>query len=193
MEILSNIWLALTTENEMLVKIFTIILTPLEHFLILTLFLNILRIKTNTRNKFIYVFTFSLISIINIFFIPAPFNIFTNYIFAFIIIFFLFKIGILKTVFAVFSPAIIFILLETLLLPIFTGFLNISTKQAQLIPIYRLFFNLITYFSLVFLLFLLKFKKFKLKFLEHINRKTKLIIMFDFIFRYFNNLCTNLY
>ena len=79
MEVLNNIWTAISTPNEGLVNIIVSLATFVENFLVMTLSLTILNIKANLKQKLTYVLTMSIISIISLNFIPSPFNIFFNY------------------------------------------------------------------------------------------------------------------
>ena len=94
MEFLNNIWTAISTPNELLVNIciaFLILLleAPLTFYLIS----NVFNIKFNKKQQFTYIITTGIIAIIANFFIDWPFNIILNYISAFIILFFIFKIS----------------------------------------------------------------------------------------------------
>ena len=55
MEILNNIWSALTTENEMLMSLILIPFNLIENYISLTLFSTILKIECNKRQKLIYI------------------------------------------------------------------------------------------------------------------------------------------
>ena len=104
MELLNNIWNALSTPNETLTTIISSPLTFLEVYLMMILFILILKIETTYRQKIIYVVLASIISLLTKYFIPSPYNVFVNYILLFIIIYFLFKQSYLKTLIAVVCP-----------------------------------------------------------------------------------------
>ena len=118
MEIFNNIWTALSTPNEGLVNILLIPCAFIENVLIMYLFLYILNIKANRKQKIIYVILSSICTLITNNFISSPFNTIINYVILFIIIYFVFKQNILKTTLAVFLPLIVFALLSSLLLNI---------------------------------------------------------------------------
>ena len=61
MEMLNNIWSALSTENVDLLNIIFIPLSFIENFLVLKLFANLLNIKYSTRQKLLYIFITPLI------------------------------------------------------------------------------------------------------------------------------------
>ena len=80
MEVLNNIWTAISTPNEGLVNIVVSLITFIEYFLVMTLFLTILNIKATIKQKTLYVISISIISIISMNILPSPINIFFNYI-----------------------------------------------------------------------------------------------------------------
>ena len=55
MEILNNIWTVLNTQNELSTQIITFPFAFIESYITTTLFLTILDIPTNNRNKILYV------------------------------------------------------------------------------------------------------------------------------------------
>ena len=56
MELLNNIWTALTTPNETLMNIILVPGTIIEAFLSLLIFTTLLRINSSNKQKFLYVF-----------------------------------------------------------------------------------------------------------------------------------------
>jgi len=55
MEILNNIWNVLSTENAQVISIITYPCIIIENFLVLLLFVNLLNIKCNYKQKLLYV------------------------------------------------------------------------------------------------------------------------------------------
>ena len=80
MEILNNIWIALSTPNENLLNILSIPLYFVENLLTMYLFLNITNISSTGKQKILFVVLMSIVSILTINIIPNPFNIYCNYI-----------------------------------------------------------------------------------------------------------------
>ena len=54
MEILSKLWVAMTTQNENLIMVFSIFLSLIEIPLTMEFFLNVLKIQTSTKQKHLY-------------------------------------------------------------------------------------------------------------------------------------------
>lgn len=101
MEFLNNIWTAISTPNELLIKICLVFFTIfIEAPLSFSLINNVFNITSSKKQKYIYVVSTAFIAIIAVFFLEWPFNIALNYISAFIIIYFVLKMNIIKTIIA---------------------------------------------------------------------------------------------
>ena len=181
MEILNNIWTALTTQNEELVQILLIPCTFLEVLLGMALFLNVLNINADKKQKLIYVILSSTSALLTSNFLPAPFNMFINYILLFIINYCIFKMNILKTILAVVMPTIVFALIGTLVLNPFVKIINMDYNIAQFIPIYRLIYLFVTYSIFTLIILFIKNKNIYLNVLEELDNKTKCILILTFI------------
>ena len=162
METLNNICTLLTTESEFLTKIITSPTVIIELWLDFLLFTSILKISYKKSEKWIYILTLSLTSLISEFFVPQPFNLFVNYPLQFIAIKHVFKQKNLKTLLAVIIPTIIFALVGTLILNPFLTFLHIDYLQTQNIPIYRILYLFIFYIIILSILIFIKLKNLKL-------------------------------
>ena len=181
MEILNNIWNALSTENEALINILFIPLYFVEAYLSLLLFINILNIKATKKQKIIYVVLSSIVALITNNFLPEPFNMFINYILLFTINYFNFKMNILKTILSVIMPTIAFGLIGTLILNPFVKIINMDYNIAQFIPIYRLSYLGISYIILSVLIIFIKNKNIYLNTLDELDKKTKFMLIISFI------------
>ena len=120
MEILQTIWNALTTENVMLIRIISVPMTILEVAVTTLLFTSILNIKSEKKQKLFYIFSFSFIAIISMLFLPTPFNTFINVIACPILVYFIFKTNIIKSILAEIIPYIVFFILSSLLITLLT-------------------------------------------------------------------------
>lgn len=182
METLNNIWIMLNTSNELYKKIFVSPLTFLETYIGMTLFLTILNIPTNRKNKILYVILSSLVTIFNSFCIPGPINVFINYILYFTFIIIIFKTSPFKALISIVSSSAIFGLISTLILnPYITAF-NITTEQLSSIPIYNVGYLLCLYSLSFILILILRIKNFKINLFEDIDLRNKSIIFTNFIF-----------
>lgn len=181
MEVLNNIWNALSTENVGLVNILTTPSIIIENFLTLLIFINLLNFKCSTKQQLLYICLSSVFSFLTNMLLPSPFNVICNYLFFFIIIHFIFKQGFVKSLIALFLPVIIFSLITVLILNIYIKVFNITLEQAETTPIYRLLYLSIVYLTVSLIVFILKHNNFKIKILEDFDIQTKFIVIFNFI------------
>lgn len=183
MNVLNNIWLALSTPNEELVKFFSIpLLMLIEAPLSFALISNIFNIKFKTKQKLIYIIITGIIAVIANLFIGWPYNIVFNYATAFIILYFVMKLGFKKSIIATLFPSIVFNLVGNLLANPYFDLLGISYEEATTIFIYRIPFNLLMYLVVAVLVLILKYRKVTLNILEDFDKKTKSIITINFVF-----------
>lgn len=70
MEILNNLWLAVSTPNETLIDVILIIGIFIENSLVLGLFTTILNISPKTFQKIIYIVIMSIIGVLTMYIIP---------------------------------------------------------------------------------------------------------------------------
>lgn len=187
MNILNNLWLAISTPNEILVNIcvsFLIIFieTPLSFMLITTTF----NIQYTKKQKWLYISLVSIIGILSIFILSWPYNIVFNYATAFVILYFIMKIGFIKSSIATLFPSIIFNLLGTLLAKPYLAVLHITYDQTNTIIMYRIPFALLNYLIVFIINKVIKYKSVTIDILENFDKKNKLIITLNFIFGLFN-------
>lgn len=181
MEILNNIWMAISTPNEMLINIMLIPAAIIENFLFMTLFISILNVSSNKNQKIIYIIWSTIISLINIYLVPSPFNTFINYIFSVILAYVIFKEPFLKICTSVIISFVLYNLLGALILNPYLDLFNISTETLSYTPLYRAIYLLIMYLLLTFIIITIKNKNLKIFFLEDIDKKTKYIIIINII------------
>lgn len=183
MELLNNIWNALSTPNEGIINVIMILGSPIEATLSLLLFTFLLQIQSTKKQKIIYILFSSIESFLVVSFIPSPFNTFVHLIFAFTLIYLLFKQTILKTFIAVLCPTVIFSLISSLSLNPYLTIFDISYEQAETIPIYRFIYMLLTYLIVMIIICLIKYRKnyLKLIILDDIDNKNKSIILSNLI------------
>lgn len=160
MEILQTIWSALITENVMLVNIINIPLVFIEMFVSMLLFTTILNISVNKKQKILYVLILSIIGLVTTWIIPKPYNTFINILACPILVYFLFKTSLLKSILAEIIPYILFVVFSSFLITILVKITNINSNLFLQIPIYKLTFSLLLYL-LAFISYLI-FNKFKI-------------------------------
>ena len=179
--LLNNVWMALTTPNEGLINILAIPLLLIENYIGLLLFSSILDLKISHKRMTIYIFLALCIGILTIKLLPLPYNTFTNFLLTTLLVYKLFNLNWLKSIFAAILPPIVFGLFGMLISNPYMTFLNIAHINLVSIPIYRLSYNIIMY-SLVFIVTLIiKLCNLNINFLEDMNNKNKIIIFANLI------------
>lgn len=181
MEMLNNIWTAISTPNEGLVNILLIPFSFIEVYLSLQLFTSILNITSNLKQKMFYVISASIVSLITLNCIPSPFNSIANYIILLFIIYFTFKIGILKSLIAIIAPTIIMVLIGSLTLTPFVKITHINHEIARTIPIYRISYISLNYVILFLVIQFVKHKNVYLNLLDEFDKKTRFILMLSIL------------
>ena len=119
MEILNNLWMAISTPNEVLMNIIAVPATLIENLLTILLFSAILNINTTSKQKILYVISMGLVSLFSMYFIPSPYNIFFNFAFVIGLTYFIFKVSFFKSTAAIMASAfgfniVIFLILNPL-------------------------------------------------------------------------------
>ena len=146
MNILNNIWIAVSTPNPSLLSILNI---PLALFieipLSFSLISNLFQFEYKKWQRYLYILTTSLTAILVLYFLKWPFNIIVNYASAFIILFFVMKLNFVKSLIATLFPSIVFNLVGYLLANPYLSLLNINYEQNNTIIMYKLPFSFLTY------------------------------------------------
>lgn len=180
MEILNNLWLAVSTPNEELTSLMMIPITFLENFLIMYLFISILNIESTKRQKYIYVALMSIVAFITTYLLTNPFNVFFNYFMMIALIYIVFKLSMLKSIIAAVSSVAVFSLVGFLVLNPYLTLFNLSSEQLMITPVYRFGYLCIMYLFVLILILFFKNKNLKLNILDDIDKKNKYIIFVNF-------------
>ena len=182
MEFFNNIWVALSTPNEILMNILLIPAGIIESILTLYIFTSILNIQTTNKQKIIYVLSSTIVSLLNTYIIPNPFNIFVNYLLSTLLIILIFKISALKGLLCVLLASIIFSLIGMLISNPYMTLLNITSKDLDSIPVYRIMYLLIIYILTFIIILIIRKKHIILSILDDLDNKSKKIIVINLIF-----------
>lgn len=181
MEILNNLWLAVSTPNELLINIIAVPSAILENILILLLFMSILNISSDFKQKALFVIIMTVTSFISMNFLPNALNISLNYILMIILTHFIFKISFLKSLFSIVAASLIFNIVSLLMLNPYMTFFNLSSEQLSTIPLYRLLYVILVYSCVFIVTIIIKKRSLKIKFIDDIDKKSKLIIFSNLI------------
>lgn len=191
MEILSNIWSALSTENEVLINILSVPCTFFEIYIIFMIFTGILRINYTKKQSVIFICLCSIASLISYYIIPAPYYSLFDYIIMFILIKNIFKTSTIKTIFGIILSFFAYTLVGLVVLNTFLKVFKLQYQQINIIPIYRLLY-LICIYSLIFIFIkLLNIKQIYTKVVERIDKSNKYKIIINIVLA-FLTLCVQL-
>lgn len=181
MEILTSIWTALSTENQVLINVILSIAVFIENYLAFKLFTSILDLNYNNKQKYIYVIISGLCSVITILFIPSPFNVFLNYIINFILIRVIFKLTLVNSLIALILPPLVFGLIGTLIINPILNVFKINSNQLNTIPIYRLLYLCISYAIFFTITYFMKFKNVVIKFIVDLDKDSRNIFLLNLV------------
>ena len=182
MNILNNLWLAISTPNEELVKIVCVFLLFIEAPLSFSLINNVFNLSCTKKQKYLYILVVSIVGTLASFILSWPYNIVLNYLTAFLILYFVMKLSFVKSFIATIFPGIVFNLIGYLLANPYLDLLNITYEENNTIAIYRIPFALLTYSIVLIFNLIIKYRKFTINILEDFDKKSKSIIIFNFIF-----------
>ncbi len=182
MNILNNIWIAISTPNEALSKIFCVLFLFIEAPLSFALINNVFNISCTKKQKYTYILTIASVAGISTLFMSWPFNIIFNYTSAFLVLYFVLKMNFISALIATIFPSVILNLIVNLIANPYFDLLKITYEQANTILIYRLPFILLTYLIAFIFNLIIKYRKITLNVLEDFDKKTKSIITINFIF-----------
>ncbi len=176
MNILQTIWSALTQSNEMLFKIISIPLNYIDVLVCMLFFTAVLNININRKQKILYVLLYGSIATAITFLIPASYKLFFNIIIWPIMIFFILKTTVLKSILSVVLTLIITSILESIFINMFHILLNISFNDIAQIPIYRLISVIPIYLIIYLLSKLIKYFKININIIENLTLKNKILL-----------------
>ena len=177
MELLNNILVALTTENEALIKFLSVPLLLIEQTLNMFLFLTVLNINSTKQNRIIYLSITVPLGIFCTLFIPKPYSNIITLIAAPIIIMKLFGISFLRSLLAEFVPIVFITIFELIITRLFLVLFGCSYVTCAKVPIFRISSTLLIYLLIFSLYKILKHYNLKINIFENINKRNKFIIL----------------
>lgn len=183
MDIFNNIWIAISTPNQLLLNILLLLLVIfIEAPLSFSLICNVFKVAYTRKQKYIYVIVVSFLGILSMYVLKSPFNIILNYLSTFLILYFVLHMHIIKAIVSSIFPSIIFNLLGILLFNPYLFIFNLTYEQATNIPVYRIPFALFMYLIVLFLNFVLNYKNITINVLDYFDNKNKSMITINFLF-----------
>ena len=176
------VWTALTTTNEDLINILLIPCNYIEIAITMLLFTTILKIDTTKKQKIIYILLFATLNIITNYIIPNPFKVILNLILSPILVYFIFKTTILKSILSEIIPIVIGTIIETIILRFCYIAFGISNEIAYSVPIYRILFLFINYLNWFILYKICKNKNINITILDTMDKRTKILLILNSVF-----------
>lgn len=180
MEIFQTIWTALTTENEMLTLIICSPLTFLEVYISTLLFTKLLNLKSSFKKNLTYILTFSLVALLTIFIIPSPYNTYINLIACPVLVYFIYKTNVLKSILAEVLPYVIFVLLGSILVNIYTIISGIPTNSFVIVPIHKFVFSILMYTCAYFIYLFFKKHNININVVEKFGSASSRVLLLNF-------------
>lgn len=182
MEILNNIWISLTTENQFVINIMSLFFLFIEIPITMELFITILNISANKKQKLIYIIFSATLGILCSTLISKPYSNIVTLITMPLAMMFIFKINFLKAIFAEFIPAICITIIEIIISRIFLLAFNINYENCANSPLSRFCINFVIYIILFVLYKFAKKYNFNITILDSISKRNKKIIISNIIF-----------
>ncbi len=185
MNMLQAIWHELMTPTEgitgMLFEKFGIPFIFIELTVNMLLFTTILDIKATKKQRTLYVILFSIIACFINFILDKPYSSYINMLVCPLLVYFIFKVNIIKSILAEIVPLIISTPLELLFVKIFSILFNADYDDAFNIPILRMYIALTIYIVMHLIYVLIKHLKYKFILTDTLSRKNKIIIALNSI------------
>ncbi len=117
-------------------------------------FTTLLKITYNRKQQILYVITFGLMAMINILFIPAPYNTFVNVFLCPVLVFIIFRTSILKAILSQIIIYLVAIVVDTPIVLFETYLFDISSVLISQTPLYRIIHCCISYSIIISIYFL---------------------------------------
>ncbi len=179
MNTLQTIWSALTVPNPMLIKLQGIPLNYLDAFVGMLFFTSALNIETSKKRKLVYVITYGTIGNLFTFIIPTSYSIFVHIIVWPLMVYFILKATLLKSILSEIITLVITSVLESLFANIFLDLFSITSEMIMTIPIYRLIVVLSIYLIVFLISKLVHNLKLNIQIFDNMNIKTKVLLVIN--------------
>ena len=179
MNTLQTIWSALTTQDEVLTKILFIPINYIDAFVCMLFFTSVLNIETTKKRKLIYVLTYGTIGNLITFLVPTSYAVFVNIIVWPLMVFFILKAGILKSILSEVITMIVSSILEFIISSIFLNGFHINYDILISTPLFRVLAVLSIYLIIFLLSLAAKYLRLNIKVIESLNTKTKILLILN--------------
>lgn len=179
MNFLNQIITILLSENRIIIFVLSFIFTFIEAYLTFLIFSLILNIYSNNKKKLFYIFSLSILSILIKILLPTPYNVVFNIIISPVLVFFIFKSTILKSILSQIIPFLVFGIVGSILINILDLMIPNISKNLYSIPLYKLIYSISLYLIIYLICMIIKLYKLKLKIIDKFNNNyfNKILIL----------------
>lgn len=181
MNTLQMIWSALTVPNEPLLKILAIPLTYLDIYIGMVFFTTIFNIEASKKRKIIYVLVYGTIANIITFMITSSYAVFVNIFVWPLMILFILKTTIIKSILSVLITMVTTSTLDFILVQITQSIFNITFETFTSIPVYRITLALCIYLVVFILAKIINYFKVNINIFENMNLKSKALLVINLL------------
>lgn len=179
MNTIQTIWSALTSQNETLTNMLLIPLAFLDIYVGMLFFTSVLNIKSNRKSRIIYVLVYGIVANLITFLIPQPYYIFVNLIVWPLMVFFILRTTILKSIMSEVITLVITSILELLFAYIYNAIFNITSEVIIVTPIYRICVALSIYLIVFIITKLINLFKVNIPVFENMPYKAKVLLILN--------------
>lgn len=182
MEMLQNVWNALTTENEVLTKIIFFPFAFIEVYVLMKFFTTVMNINYTQKQRNLYFGIMSIFSLLSLYILPKNISLYINIILLPVTIKFSFKQSILKSIVAQIISLLTVTLLELFFVRICIVIFKINPNNSINVPIFRTIFATLNYLAIFLISFYVKILKFDFNIFDKINTYHKRLILLNLFF-----------
>ena len=150
METLQNVWTALTTTNPDLCNILAAPFILVEAIVGMLLFTTLLDIHATKKQKIIYVILLSIWTMVSNYLIPKPYGLYLNMIIGPIIVYFVLKTTIIKSIASIILIFLSSAIFETIFGKLYYTIFSVSYDVLAAIPMFRISLASLIYISTYF-------------------------------------------
>ena len=182
MNILQKITEGLMSPNEMLTNTIIIPVAILIELVIsVNFFITLLDLKPTKRNKYLCLLFLYIISLLDRYIIPVPYNTIFNFLFFIMFYMLFFKTKITETLIGTIIPFLLIVIFEMISTQIYTILFNRPYSEYANYPLYTFIFLFIVYICLFVMLKLFKKFNINITLFKNMNKKDTIVILITII------------
>ncbi len=181
MNTLQKIWSALIVPNESLIKFISIPLTYLDVCIGMLFFTSVLNIETTKKRKIIYVIVYGTVANLITFLVPTSYSVFVNIIIWPLMVFFILKATILKSILSETITLVVTSILEFVVSSISLNIFGIHYDTLMSTPLYRIIAVLSIYLVVFLLSIAAKYLRINIKVFDNLTTKTKVLLILNIL------------